>query len=358
MQVSSTQSGNESPDSEILPLLNDAIASLPKADRDAVVLKFLQGKSHREVAQTLQTTENAARQRMFRAIARLRAFFEQRGVPVTEAALGAALAPALADPAPFALAARVGAALQGTPTATSATIAKGVIHMMLRYKLKTAAAILAVLFVAGVIITFARAGVEDSREQTAGSAPRANAPSTNPATRPAADLTPKGLVVAAYRAGLAGDEQAMIGCFDKLTPQQETSLRQVVRLQAAAQELSKTTTARFGAAAGEQMLTTLGLGVSPADIAGATETIEGQSAIVDMGKSGPGKVPVVRVGNTWKVSAEVFRGFNAPAVAQLEPLIPAFKVLAADVAAGEFKTVEELQQALAKMMQPGRQTRP
>ena len=59
-------------DPQLIPLLNDAIASLPSIYRDAVVMKYLEGKSHLEVAQAQKINENAARQRLFRAIERLR----------------------------------------------------------------------------------------------------------------------------------------------------------------------------------------------------------------------------------------------------------------------------------------------
>src|SRR5437588_980634 len=64
---------------EISPLLNDAIASLGRKDRDAVVLRFIEGKNLREVGATLGVTEEAAKKRVSRGVERLRTFFGSRG---------------------------------------------------------------------------------------------------------------------------------------------------------------------------------------------------------------------------------------------------------------------------------------
>jgi RNA polymerase sigma factor (sigma-70 family) len=67
---------------EIEPLLDEAVASLAKSDRDAVVLRYFEGKSFREVGGALAISDDAAQKRVSRAIARLQDFFRKRGVPI------------------------------------------------------------------------------------------------------------------------------------------------------------------------------------------------------------------------------------------------------------------------------------
>ena len=72
--------------SEIEPALDEAIAELPAAQRDALVLKYFDGKSVPEVARALRITEDAAKQRISRAVRLLRAALAARGVRVASSA--------------------------------------------------------------------------------------------------------------------------------------------------------------------------------------------------------------------------------------------------------------------------------
>ena len=56
--------------------------ALDEPDRTAVLLRYFENKSLREVGHTLGTTEDAARKRVSRAVERLREFFAKRGVTV------------------------------------------------------------------------------------------------------------------------------------------------------------------------------------------------------------------------------------------------------------------------------------
>ena len=66
----------------IAPHLDAALGELSEPDRDAMMLRYFQRKSAREMAQTLGTTEDAAQRRVSRAVERLREFFAKRGVTV------------------------------------------------------------------------------------------------------------------------------------------------------------------------------------------------------------------------------------------------------------------------------------
>src|SRR5512134_1101151 len=52
MQSEPTENSGD-PWQEVAPLLNDAIAALAEGDRDAIVLRFLQGKDYKQVAAAL-----------------------------------------------------------------------------------------------------------------------------------------------------------------------------------------------------------------------------------------------------------------------------------------------------------------
>src|ERR1700722_14598304 len=59
---------------QIAPLLDSAIASLNEPDRHAVVLRFIYGKSMKEVGTALGASEGAASVRLHRALDKLRHF--------------------------------------------------------------------------------------------------------------------------------------------------------------------------------------------------------------------------------------------------------------------------------------------
>lgn len=74
---------------KITPLLNDALASLNDNERGAILLRFFEGHSFREVAESLGTSEDAAKMRVSRALEKLRRRFFKRGVALSVTALAA-----------------------------------------------------------------------------------------------------------------------------------------------------------------------------------------------------------------------------------------------------------------------------
>lgn len=100
------------------PWLDEALGELEEADRQAVVLRFLAGRSFAEIGVTLGLSDDTAQKRVSRALARLREQFQRRGISTTEGALGFALAVAGSQMAPGGLAASLTAgALAGLGTA-------------------------------------------------------------------------------------------------------------------------------------------------------------------------------------------------------------------------------------------------
>jgi RNA polymerase sigma factor (sigma-70 family) len=107
----------------IEPLLDEAMHALDEADRAAVLLRYFENKSLREVGDTLGTNEDAARKRVSRAVERLRQFFAKRGVTVGASGLVIAISANAVQAAPAGLAITIStaAALAGTTIATTAT---------------------------------------------------------------------------------------------------------------------------------------------------------------------------------------------------------------------------------------------
>ena len=63
------------------PLItDDALSRLSQADRDAIVIRFFEDKSHKEVGESLGMSEETARRRVSRAVEKLRASFARQGI--------------------------------------------------------------------------------------------------------------------------------------------------------------------------------------------------------------------------------------------------------------------------------------
>jgi RNA polymerase sigma factor (sigma-70 family) len=114
---------NESAWRQIQPVLDDAMHELGEIERAAVVLRFFEGQSHKEVGLVLGFSESAARKRVDRALEKLRGALARRGITSTAAGLAAALAFGAVISAPSNLAASVAAgALLASASTASTTI--------------------------------------------------------------------------------------------------------------------------------------------------------------------------------------------------------------------------------------------
>lgn len=83
-----------------LPHVDGALDELGDVDRDAILLRFLQQKSFRDVGEALGTSEEAAKKRVSRALEKLRALLVRRGVTVSAVALAAGLSQLPVNAAP------------------------------------------------------------------------------------------------------------------------------------------------------------------------------------------------------------------------------------------------------------------
>ena len=86
---------------QVAPLLDAALADLNERDRHALILRFFDGKSMKEVGAVLGRSEDAAKVRVSRAVEKLRKFFAKRGIVLPAAALMVAISANSVQAAPI-----------------------------------------------------------------------------------------------------------------------------------------------------------------------------------------------------------------------------------------------------------------
>jgi RNA polymerase sigma factor (sigma-70 family) len=149
MQTSDASDEPEADWERIRPLLDEALNELDERDRDAIVLRFFDGRPFGEIGGRMNLSENAARMRVERALDRLQRTLAQRGVTSTATAVGLALTQQVTA-APAGLAATVSsAALAGSAGTGAVAIFMGITKLQV--------GIAAVVAVAGVTGYFAQA---------------------------------------------------------------------------------------------------------------------------------------------------------------------------------------------------------
>lgn len=138
---------------KLAPVLDEAISLLGTKDRQALILRFFNNKSMREVALALDTNEVAAQKRVGRAVEKLRRLFAKRGVVVPAAVLTASLFTCSAQAVPATLAKTISAVAitKGSAAGTSTlTLVNGALKLMAWTKAKMAVtAVIGILLAAG-----------------------------------------------------------------------------------------------------------------------------------------------------------------------------------------------------------------
>ena len=132
---------------QIRPLLDAALDELSAADRDALVLRFMEQRSLAEVGTALGANEDAARKRVARALEKMRALLVRRGVATTAASLSAAITVNTVQVAPAGLAATLTTASLATAAAKTVgtlTLLKYLIMTKIKF------AIISAVIVAGI----------------------------------------------------------------------------------------------------------------------------------------------------------------------------------------------------------------
>ena len=126
---------------QIAPLLEDAMGKLSEKERNAIALRFFEGKTFQQIATAVGASENAAKKRVAHALEKLRIFFAKHGVVSTTAIIGEAISANSAQAAPAALAGAITAVAVAKGAAASAstlTLIKGALKIMAWAKAKTA----------------------------------------------------------------------------------------------------------------------------------------------------------------------------------------------------------------------------
>jgi RNA polymerase sigma factor (sigma-70 family) len=152
MQSNLEETPTEAVWQELSPLLDETMEQLGQTDRDALVLRYLENKSLREVGAALGVEERAAQKRVTRALEKLRVLIMKRGVALSAAAIAGAFSANSVQAAPVALVkatTAVALAKGAAASGSTLTLIKGALKLMAWTKAKTAVVGVGILLVAG-----------------------------------------------------------------------------------------------------------------------------------------------------------------------------------------------------------------
>jgi len=126
---------------EIEPLLDDAMGRLGEKDRNAIALRYFEGRNFQQIGVAFGTSENAAKKRVTRALEKLRKLFAKRGVRSTAETIAETISANSIQAAPVTLAKAVTAiavAKGATASLSTLTLIKGALKIMASTKIKIA----------------------------------------------------------------------------------------------------------------------------------------------------------------------------------------------------------------------------
>jgi RNA polymerase sigma factor (sigma-70 family) len=172
---------------QIAPMLDVAMEHLGNRERNAVLLRFFEAKSLKEVGDVLGASEAAAQKSVERALKKLRHFFTRRGITLSAATLMGVLSAHSVQAAPVGLAETIHASALAKGTALSGAslgLLKSTLKVMTWLKIKTAvvATVSTILIVGTATVTIAQiqktlvANVLPPESSIAASSPSSNGP--------------------------------------------------------------------------------------------------------------------------------------------------------------------------------------
>ncbi|HUR46962.1 MAG TPA: sigma-70 family RNA polymerase sigma factor [Candidatus Saccharimonadales bacterium] len=91
MLMQKLNEGSEPPWKHIEPLLDEGLQALGASDRNAIVLRFFDGRDLQGVGDAMGTTQDAAQKRISRALEKLRRFFSKKGLACSTVGLASGL---------------------------------------------------------------------------------------------------------------------------------------------------------------------------------------------------------------------------------------------------------------------------
>ncbi len=104
---------------EVRDFLDDALDALPQVDRQAILLRFFEGRTYLDVSSRLGMSEEAARMRVTRALEKVRSRLQRKGIDSTATALAGVLTTHAVTAAPVSLASMVTGSVCAAPIALS-----------------------------------------------------------------------------------------------------------------------------------------------------------------------------------------------------------------------------------------------
>ena len=120
----------ESAWNQMAPVIDEALASLCTKDRNAILLRFFENQSFRDIGERLGGNENSARLRVVRALEKLRRFFQARGFSLSSELLSSALHVPSSQAAPPALVnSAIGVVASGNCPATVGAFTQAILRV-------------------------------------------------------------------------------------------------------------------------------------------------------------------------------------------------------------------------------------
>jgi RNA polymerase sigma factor (sigma-70 family) len=132
---------------EVSAVIDEALMRLGAKDRDAILLRYFENKSLREVGVVLGVEERAAQKRVARSLDKLRSLLKRRSVVLSTTALTGLISANCVQAAPIHLSPSIIAVSAGKGASTLALIQAG-LKLMIWTKLKTSAVVGTVILLA------------------------------------------------------------------------------------------------------------------------------------------------------------------------------------------------------------------
>jgi len=128
----------------LAPRLDEALGELSEPDRDALLMRYFENKSAREMAETLGTSEAAAQKRLNRAVERLRHYFAKRGLDLGGSGIIGLLPAKSVGPAPAGLVSTISSTILKTQIAFAPELIQSVSMINLKVAVATVILTLAI----------------------------------------------------------------------------------------------------------------------------------------------------------------------------------------------------------------------
>lgn len=142
---------------EIESLLDEAMETLNETDRSAILLRYFENKSLREVGESLGASDNAAQKRVTRAVEQLREYFSRNGIKIGGAGLVTLVSANAVQAAPVVLSAMISSTVVvGAAIKTTATVATAGKTLIMTTTQKT--------FVTILFVAAASVGIYEARQ--------------------------------------------------------------------------------------------------------------------------------------------------------------------------------------------------